>query len=388
MHVTFSYWRVVGYFLVGLLGATAVNAQVPVDVQIGRIESGGRLSNNGNGFLTRYMGECLVVTLHHVAAQAAEKVEVDDIFANNPIWGSGAVQYVKNNRRDDIYVGRLDLGSPLAAACESTEELGKLNSQYEQVLGRLISTEFREFELRLPPDSVALVAEGERTLIDAKNMEPIRYRLGTCSAVNGDACGPPVQTYSGSLLSMNTAKGEKLWLGMHQGACGDECSDRDQVWQAISVMQIFDFFNSKNFPIKPELKREATDVSSIDQRALELETLILDAQSELTRLRCQPGKVDGIWGRASINAAQRFAAAFEYEGNVTSPTPELLIALRQQTGRECPIICGQGESLVNGTCQVNQTSSNAPPPPRKQPRDITAENKGGCIRINGQLACP
>lgn len=81
-----------------------------------------------------------------------------------------------------------------------------------------------------------------------------------------------------------------------------------------------------------------------------VEDLPLKIQTELARLGCSPGTIDGVWGKKSETALSRFAR----HANTTLPGDRLsrdtLKLLEQQLTRVCPLRCGVRQVDQNGRC--------------------------------------
>ena len=134
-----------------------------------------------------------------------------------------------------------------------------------------------------------------------------------------------------------------------------------------------------------------------------LPTLDLDAaglakavQVELDRLGCDPGTPDGVWGRRSSQALERYGRHAGKELASSAPSAELLETLRGVGSRVCPLVCGpqfevKGESCVKKTCPqgLRLTSGGAcvapppaaaarpaPVPPRASQGTVTVPNGG------------
>lgn len=97
------------------------------------------------------------------------------------------------------------------------------------------------------------------------------------------------------------------------------------------------------------------------------DALVKALQSALNMQRCDAGKVDGIWGRGSRRALQRFA---KHAGLVMSdePTPEVLAAVEDAPGPVCPLECGPREVQSDGEC-VQKTC----------PRGQSLDRRGRCV---------
>ena len=64
--------------------------------------------------------------------------------------------------------------------------------------------------------------------------------------------------------------------------------------------------------------------------------IVLQVQKELSRLGCDPGKLDGKWGPYSSNALAHFAQYSEVRLAVLEPTEQTLAILKSQSNRACP----------------------------------------------------
>jgi hypothetical protein len=59
-------------------------------------------------------------------------------------------------------------------------------------------------------------------------------------------------------------------------------------------------------------------------------------QTELRRVGCDPGYIDGVWGDMGEDALERFARYAKLDLRTDQPTPEVLEAVKGQRGRVCP----------------------------------------------------
>lgn len=84
-------------------------------------------------------------------------------------------------------------------------------------------------------------------------------------------------------------------------------------------------------------------------------------QTELNRLGCSVGQVDGIWGKRSKNALKTYTKEAGLEFSSLDPSPESLEKLTQSKGRVCPLVCGRSQELKNGKCvAVREPAGNKP----------------------------
>ncbi len=73
-------------------------------------------------------------------------------------------------------------------------------------------------------------------------------------------------------------------------------------------------------------------------------------QGELNRLGCSAGGADGIWGRKSRSALQRYSKYAGLSIDEFEPTSSLLEQMRSQKSRVCPLVCGARYNLSGGRC--------------------------------------
>jgi len=73
-------------------------------------------------------------------------------------------------------------------------------------------------------------------------------------------------------------------------------------------------------------------------------------QSELKRVGCDPGSLDGTWGSKSEQALEKFARLSKLAVPTGEPSEAALQGVAGQMGRICPLDCDRGEVESNGTC--------------------------------------
>ncbi len=118
--------------------------------------------------------------------------------------------------------------------------------------------------------------------------------------------------------------------------------------------------------------------------------LARQTQTELNRLGCNAGPADGVWGRNSRAALERFDA-HEPLVSLTADAPDqsLLAVMKSIGGRVCPLVCAatetrQGDRCVRKTCPAGQrlsSNGNCVAPPPKGAR------ASGCFVFNGEKFC-
>jgi len=91
-------------------------------------------------------------------------------------------------------------------------------------------------------------------------------------------------------------------------------------------------------------------VPSTSSRSLSPEELATAMQTELNRLGCSVGRVDGDWGNRSRQALRTFSREAGVDLASLDPDPSILDRLKLSTGRVCPLTCGRNQELKNGKC--------------------------------------
>lgn len=85
--------------------------------------------------------------------------------------------------------------------------------------------------------------------------------------------------------------------------------------------------------------------------------LVVQIQRELTRVGCNPGPVDGVWGGRTKRAATEFSRRLGLAIEVDLPQSTLLNALSAVTAGVCPPTCSAREELRNGACVEKRCSA-------------------------------
>jgi hypothetical protein len=97
-------------------------------------------------------------------------------------------------------------------------------------------------------------------------------------------------------------------------------------------------------------------------------------QSELQRVGCDPGPIDGNWGGKSVRALHRFSVRTHANLDVNVPNLPSLQAVRQEKG----VIC-QSPPRPRKEVRV--------PPPRRSHDPLTLRHENGCMVFNGMRVC-
>lgn len=97
--------------------------------------------------------------------------------------------------------------------------------------------------------------------------------------------------------------------------------------------------------IDPTAAAPAAAVASLSSRELAREI-----QSQLNRLGCSAGQADGIWGKRSRAALNRYVKHGDKTLASIEPSTELLKDLLGESARVCPLVCSVRETLQGGRC--------------------------------------
>ena len=129
-------------------------------------------------------------------------------------------------------------------------------------------------------------------------------------------------------------------------------------------------------------------------------------QSELKRVGCKTGDVEGEWSAAARKALSAFNDHAGTKFDVTLASIDALDAVRAKQGRVCPLECergyrASGEKCVkitcdagyvlgaSGSCQKRAARASTPTPSPLQSPSLRTERRGGrlCVVYNGTSFC-
>lgn len=125
--------------------------------------------------------------------------------------------------------------------------------------------------------------------------------------------------------------------------------------------------------------------------------LARSVQVELNRLGCNAGSPDGIWGRGSRSAAERFSRHSNLTLASVEPNADFLRKLREFETRVCPLVCRPTENRVGDTCVAKTcpagqklSSKGACYTPQKTTTQTTrpaSSGRSNCFVFNGEHFC-
>ncbi|MEZ5871666.1 MAG: caspase family protein [Nitratireductor sp.] len=119
-----------------------------------------------------------------------------------------------------------------------------------------------------------------------------------------------------------------------------------------------------------KLEQPEPDTAS---RSIDPGELARSTQSELQRLGCLSGRIDGKWGSGSERALKDYAGRQGVKLASLDPTIDLLDRLKATKVRVCPLVCGKGQEESNGRCvKVKQEAKVDPKPTLSKPSVSTS----------------
>lgn len=93
-------------------------------------------------------------------------------------------------------------------------------------------------------------------------------------------------------------------------------------------------------------------------------------QRELKRVGCFSGEPDGVWGEKSRSAFKNFVKHAKLSADGDEPSAAVLDAATAARTRVCPLVCEEGEHVVNGRCveKARRVQAREPEERRARPR--------------------
>jgi hypothetical protein len=105
-------------------------------------------------------------------------------------------------------------------------------------------------------------------------------------------------------------------------------------------------------------KEQPTRVAAVPEvKAPDPRSLARSLQTELKRVGCNPGEIDGQWGDKGREALAGFARHAKVSVPGEEPSAEALEAVSSRKERVCPLECGQGTAEVGGKCVATASKS-------------------------------
>ena len=121
----------------------------------------------------------------------------------------------------------------------------------------------------------------------------------------------------------------------------------------------------------------------------DIRVLTRGLQTELKRVGCDPGALDGNWSPKSVQALDQFNRRSGVKFDIKVATLGALDAVKGHKGRICPLICGRGERLSGDQCiaipaEPKPVKREASRPPEPGPRERAKERVREQVRERGR----
>ncbi len=126
-------------------------------------------------------------------------------------------------------------------------------------------------------------------------------------------------------------------------------------WSDRSVTRITGYVQSNNL-----ITGRDSEGCSYRLYRFEYLTMVSQIQTELNRLGCNAGLVDGLWGDQSRTALKRYYESKSLKFTSLEPDEDLLSALKSQQSPACKLECPPGYVERNGTCSRTSSAVSAP----------------------------
>jgi hypothetical protein len=106
--------------------------------------------------------------------------------------------------------------------------------------------------------------------------------------------------------------------------------------------------------------------------------LVRSLQTELQRVGCDPGAVDGKWQSRTRNALTEFAKLAKLDLYTEKPSAAALEAVKGHKSRVCPLVCGAGTIEKDGACVAKAS------PPSSSPKHKSSDGQARTERRTGK----
>jgi hypothetical protein len=105
-----------------------------------------------------------------------------------------------------------------------------------------------------------------------------------------------------------------------------------------------------------------------------------ELQTELRRVGCDPGAINGVWSATSRQALEQFNRRAGMNFSTEAASLDALDAVKGQRGRICPLTCGSGQRSDGERCVA------IPAPPKQQPKKAAREEPAPRKRVRREVA--
>jgi hypothetical protein len=118
----------------------------------------------------------------------------------------------------------------------------------------------------------------------------------------------------------------------------------------------------------------------VDQPPVSGEVLVRRIKTELKRVGCYAGAIDGIWtNRQTKSSIVRFAKLAKLAAIPNEPTVDFLDTLRARSAPVCPLLCSAREVEQDGRCVPAGKVKPASPPAKPAKTDSPTEARTGTL---------
>ncbi len=128
----------------------------------------------------------------------------------------------------------------------------------------------------------------------------------------------------------------------------------------------------------PEPENDDLEVEAAKEPVLSKREIARAVQSELDRLGCDPGGIDGLWGKKSTRALDAFFKLADIAPLDRSPSMQVLELLKQTSDPVCQTKCSEGETLRDFACVAAEMA------PSVEPKTPARQS---CFTFNGVTRC-
>jgi hypothetical protein len=138
-------------------------------------------------------------------------------------------------------------------------------------------------------------------------------------------------------------------------------------------------------------KEQPTRVAALPEpKAPDPRSLARSLQTELKRVGCDAGEIDGQWGDKGREALASFGRHAKMSMPSQEPTAEALEAVASRKDRVCPLECGKGTAEVNGKCVASESKTKPRSASSRSNRERSSSSgsssSGGSLSTGGAIS--
>ena len=110
-------------------------------------------------------------------------------------------------------------------------------------------------------------------------------------------------------------------------------------------------------------------------------------QSELRRVGCKAGEIDGEWNASARRALSAFNDNAGTKFDVKLASIDALDTVKGKTGRVCPLDCDRGTRASGDSCVKEKRPERTPKVVQQRERRAAPAGRGRCFSFNGKQVC-